>query len=101
MKIVYANNFYLKLKGLMFQKNINYGMYFTNTNKLHTFFMRENIDIIGLNSNNIICDIYQNVKPNKIIILQNSIHTLELPANSKNNYKIGDKINLDIPNLKS
>ena len=101
MKIVYANNFYLKLKGLMFQKNINYGMYFTNTNKLHTFFMRENIDIIGLDSKNIICDIYQNVKPNKIIILKNSIHTLELPANSKNNYKIGDTINLDIPNLKS
>ena len=100
MKIVYANNFYLKLKGLMFQKNINYGMYFTNTTKLHTFFMRENIDIIGLDSNNIICDIYQNIKPNKIIILKNSIHTLELPANSKNNYKIGDTINLDIPNLK-
>ena len=85
----------------MFQKNINYGMYFTNTNKLHTFFMRENIDIIGLDSNNIICDIYQNVKPNKIIILRNSVHTLELPANLKNNYKIGDKINLGIPNLKS
>ena len=101
MKIFYANTFYLKLKGLMFQKDINYGMYFPYTNKLHTFFMRENIDIIGLDSNNIICDIYQNVKPNKIIILKNSIHALELPANSKNSYKIGDKINLGIPNLKS
>ena len=100
MKIIYANTFYLKLKGLMFQKDINYGMYFPYTNKLHTFFMRENIDIIGLDNNNKICDIYHNIKPNKIIILKNSIHTLELPVN-QNNYKIGDTINLDIPNLKS
>lgn len=96
MKIVYANNFYLKLKGLMFQKNINYGMYFTNTNKLHTFFMKENIDIIGLDSNNKICDIYQNIKPNKIIILKNSQNVLELPANTSNCYKIGEKINIDL-----
>lgn len=101
MKIIYANNFYLKFKGLMFQKNINYGMYFPNINKIHTFFMRENIDIIGLDNNNKICDIYQNIKPNKIIILKNSIHTLELPLNSKNSYKIGDTINLDIPFPKS
>ena len=100
MKIIYANTFYLKLKGLMFQKDINYGMYFPYTNKLHTFFMRENIDIIGLDNNNNICDMYHNIKPNKIIILKNSIHTLELPVNQIN-YKIGDTINLDIPNLKS
>lgn len=89
MKIKYANNFYLKLVGLMFKKNINYGMYFPSTNMIHTFFMKENIDIIGLNKENVITEIYANIRPNRIIVLKKSINVLELPQNESKKYYIG------------
>lgn len=91
MEIKIANSFFKKFLGLMFKSNIKYGMYFPNTNMIHTFFMKENIDIIGLDNNNIINEIRLNVKPGKIIILKSSIHTLEVPNNTQN-YKIGDKV---------
>ena len=54
IKILIAKTFKDKLLGLMFQKNINYGLYFPNVNKIHTFFMKEPIDIIGLDKNMIV-----------------------------------------------
>ena len=94
MKIIIANTFNKKLKGLMGQKNINYGMFFPNVNSIHTFFMKEPIDIIGLNKDMIITEIYPNIKPNNIIILNKSAHTLELPNNYSKYYNIGKKVDL-------
>lgn len=94
MKIVIANTFNKKLIGLMFKKNITYGMYFPKVNKIHTFFMKENIDIYGLDKDNNIITSKLNIKPNKIIILKNAKNTLEIPINLNKKYKIGDKIKL-------
>lgn len=79
----------------MLKKNINYGMYFKNVNKIHTFFMLEPIDIIGLDKNKVITEIFISVKPNKIILLRNSKHVLELPNNYSSEYKIGDCFDKD------
>ena len=76
MKIIIADTFNKKLKGLMGQKNINYGMFFPNVNGIHTFFMKEPIDVIGLNKDMTIMEIYPIVTPNKMLILNKSIHTL-------------------------
>lgn len=92
MKIIIAKNFYLKFIGLMFKHNINYGIYFPKVNMIHTFFMRENINVIGLDKNNRVNDIRCNVKPWKIVILSNSVNTLEVPTYI--NYKIGDYIKI-------
>lgn len=92
MKIIIANTYLLKLRGLIGKKNINYGMYFPNVNKIHTFFMKEPIDIIGLSNKKTITEIYPNVKPNRIVILKRSKHTLELPNNASKKLKIGSKI---------
>ena len=55
--IIIAKSFLKRLWGLMGQKDINYGMLFPKCNSIHTFFMKENIDIIGLDENNEVIDI--------------------------------------------
>ena len=92
LKIIIANTFNKKLKGLIGQKSINYGMLFLFFCSIHTFFMKEPIDIIGLNKNHEVTEIFQSIKPNKILILQKSKHVLELPNHFSNNIKLGDII---------
>lgn len=94
MQIVIAKTYNQKLKGLMGKKNIDYGMFFPNVRSIHTFFMLEPIDIIGLDKDMIVKEIYPNVKPNNIIVLKNSKHTLELPKGESKEYKIGDKVKI-------
>ena len=90
-----ANNFCKKLIGLMGQKDINYGMIFPHTNSIHTFFMKENIDVIALNADNEVIFKCENVPINKIINVKNNIKNtsiLELPAYASKQIKIGDKL---------
>ena len=91
LKIIVANTFKKRLIGLMGKKVINYGMLFPKCNSIHTFGMKCNIDIIGLDENNKIIYIYENLPKNKIIRIKypNNLCTiLELPAYFSNNYKI-------------
>ena len=99
MKVKIAKSFKDKLLGLMYQKNIDYGLLITNCKSIHTFFMLENIDVLLLDKNNRILMINRNVKPNKVLIFNNKNKTniLELPSNSSNNLKVNDII--DINNL--
>lgn len=92
MKIITAKTYMQKLTGLMDKKNINYGMFFPGVSSIHTFFMKESIDVIGLNDAMIVTSIYENVKPNKILILKNANHTLELPKGESKRYHIGQKV---------
>lgn len=92
MKIITAETYMQKLTGLMGRKNINYGMFFPGVSSIHTFFMKESIDVIGLNDAMIVTSIYENVKPNKILILKNANHTLELPKGESKHYHIGQKV---------
>ena len=92
MKIITAKTYMQKLTGLMGKKNINYGMFFPGVSSIHTYFMKESIDVIGLNDAMIVTSIYENVKPNKILILTNANHTLELPKGESKRYHIGQKV---------
>ncbi len=92
MKIITAKTYMQKLTGLIGKKNINYGMFFPGVSSIHTFFMKESIDVIGLNDAMIVTSIYENVKPNKILILKNANHTLELPKGESKRYHIGQKV---------
>lgn len=92
MKIITAKTYMQKLTGLMGKKNINYGMFFPGVSSIHTFFMKESIDVIGLNDAMIVTSIYENVKPNKILILKIANHTLELPKGESKHYHIGQKV---------
>lgn len=94
-KIIIARTFKQKLLGLMGKKNINYCLLLLNVNKIHTFLMKENIDLIGLNKDYQVIEIIANVSKNKIILLKESIHTLEVPENYSKNFNIGQKIDID------
>ena len=91
INIIVADTFKTRLLGLMGKKNIDYGMLFPNCNSIHTFNMRENIDILGLNENNEVIYKYENLSKNRIIRINNpkkKTSVLELPNNTSKNIKI-------------
>ena len=91
-EIIIANTFYKRLTGLIGHKNINFGMLFPKCNSIHTYFMKENIDIIGLDTNNEVIYKYENLDKNRVIKINNDIKKtsiLELPANSSKKIRIG------------
>ena len=89
-----ADTFAKKLIGLMGKKDINKGMLFPKTRSIHTFFMRDNIDIIMINKDNIVVYFKKNLKKNKIVIKKEAYHTIELPKDSINYLNIGDKLTI-------
>jgi len=97
MKTIIANRFKDRFLGLMGKKNINYSLLIINCKSIHTFFMKENIDVLLLDKNNKILDIKRNIPPNKILIFKTKKRTniLEMPNNSSIKYKINDNIKLE------
>ena len=90
--IIIAKSFFKRLIGLMGKKDINYGMFFPKCNSIHTFFMKENIDIVGLDENNEVIYKYENLPKNKVIKInydRKKTSILELPANSTAKIRIG------------
>ena len=83
IKIIKADTFFKRLFGLMFKKNITYGMLFKNCKSIHTFFMLDTIDIVTTDKNDNIVKVYKNVKPGKILIGPKGTKNIyELPKNT-------------------
>ena len=80
-----ANNPFKRFFGLMGKKNIKNGIYFPKCNSIHTFFMKEEIDVIMIDNDKKIVLIKENVKRNKVIYKKEAYHTIELPKNTINN----------------
>ena len=79
----------------MGKKDINYGILFPKCNAIHTFFMKQEIDVVGINEENQVIYIYRNVPKNKIVrIKDNAKKTsiLELPKNASKSFVIGSII---------
>lgn len=102
MKIMLDNNklelkdciyFKDKLLGFMFKKNIDYALRF-RCRSIHTFFMKENIDVIITDKSNKVLYVYNNLSKNKIIIKKDAYYFYELPNNT-NTYKVNDRIKLN------
>ena len=82
IKLVECKSFASRFKGFMGKKNINQALIFTKCNSIHTFFMKENIDVIFCDEDNIILYYYRNLAPNKIIWpRRGATRVYELPAN--------------------
>ncbi len=62
-----CKSFTSRLLGLMFKKNINYALLFDKCNSIHTFFMKENIDVIMCDKDNNILFYYRDLGKRKII----------------------------------
>ena len=88
-----AIHFKDRLFGLMGRKNINYGLLFKRCNAIHTFFMREPIDVIVLDQTNKIVFIKNKLLPNKLFRIkskQKNTSILELPQNTSTIFKLNE-----------
>lgn len=102
LPIVLANNFQKRLQGLMGVFPITYGMLFLHCDAIHTFFMKDAIDIVGLNQNNQIIYLYQNLSPNRILRISHGkekIHILELPKNTSKTFTLGETLFFEDENI--
>lgn len=80
IKIVEAKGFKMRLLGFMFKKKINYGLLFKNCRSIHTFFMKNKIDVILTDKDDNIIKTYKSLEKNKIIIGQKKVKNVyELP----------------------
>lgn len=94
LKITNCTTFFQRLKGFMFKKNINEALLFDKCNSIHTFFMKENIDVIMCDKNNTILYFYKNLKPNKIILPKRKVFkVIEMPPDFFN-IKLNSKITI-------
>jgi uncharacterized membrane protein (UPF0127 family) len=89
-----ANTFTKRLIGLMGKRNINKGIFFPKTRSIHTFFMKETIDIIMIDRNNTVVYYKKNLPKWRILIKKKAYHTIELPHNSLNNININDELTI-------
>lgn len=90
----YCTSFKDRLIGNMFRKDI-IDMCFPKCNSVHTFFMRNPIDIYMTDKSYKILFIFKNVKPYKIILpKKNVFYTIETKIN-KYNYQVNDILDLN------
>ena len=94
IEIFILTNIFKRFKGFMFKKNINYALCFPKCNSIHTFFMKENIDVYMTDKNNKVLFIFKDLKKNRIILPKKNIYyTYELPVNYIN-YNLNDYIKI-------
>lgn len=87
VEIKYCNSFKSRLMGFMFKKNFDYALCFPKCNSIHTFFMREKIDVYMTDKDYNILYIKKNMKPWKVILPKKGVYyTFEFPIN-KVDYK--------------
>lgn len=75
-----CNNFKTRFLGLMGKKNIQDIYVFPHCNSIHTFFMREPIDVVLLKKDGTVIKTIENLKPWRMIIPQKNVYwIIELP----------------------
>ena len=76
-----CKSFFDRLKGFMFTKNINRALLFDRCNSIHTFFMKENIDVIMCDKDNKILFFYKDLPKNKVIFPKRKVRKVfETPS---------------------
>jgi len=91
IKVIEAKCFKDRLFGLIGKKNIDYCLLFKRCNSIHTFFMKEAIDVVMTDKDNKIIYIKKNMKKNRIILPKKGVYqTYEFPNNYIKNLKKGD-----------
>ena len=87
MEIRYCKNFFSRLKGFMFKKNFDYALCFPRCNSIHTFFMREPIDVYMTDKNYNILYKKKNMKPWRIILPKKDVYYTNEFTINKVDYK--------------
>ena len=101
MKLIYKNkdielkkckSFYDRLMGFMFKKNINISLLFNKCNSIHTFFMKENIDVIMCDKDNNILFFYKDLPKNKVILPKKGVKKVFETPSGYFDIEIGKKM---------
>lgn len=94
IELIECKSFFSRLKGFMFEKKIDKALLFNHCNSIHTFFMKNNIDVIMCNRDNVILYYYHNLGKNKIVLPKRNIYkTIEIPVGYFD-IKINEKIRM-------
>lgn len=88
-QIKLANGFWSRLLGLMFRKNIHYGLWLLPCTSIHTFGMRFSIDIVFLDVWGEVVGWVCDVRPRRVVFApQNTFSVVEYRAGDQNFSKI-------------
>jgi uncharacterized membrane protein (UPF0127 family) len=91
-----AKTFWQRFSGLMF-KSRKYGLLIEKCSSVHTFFMEFNIDVVCLDEDYKIVEIFYGVKPFRLAAsFKKTKHILELPSGAFDNSVIKPGISLKI-----
>lgn len=76
-----CKSFLERLKGFMFKKKFDYAIFFNKCNSIHTFFMKESIDVIMCDNDNKVLYFYSNLSKNKVILPKKGVRKVfETPS---------------------
>ncbi len=79
--LVECKSFFSRFRGFMGKTNISNAILFNHCNSIHTFFMKENIDVIMCNKDNVVLYYYANIGKNKVIFPKTDVYKVfELPV---------------------
>ena len=97
-KALVADNFFLRLRGLMFRKSMDEeeALIFYHAPSIHTFFMRFPIEVVFLNQKMQVVVIYEELEPRRIVFSTSASIAVELPAHktSDKTLEVGDILEL-------
>lgn len=96
-QVYLAANFFCRLRGLLFRKELKEGegLLLVPCRQVHTFFMSFNIDVLFLNEEGLIIEIWPEMAPGKVSpLVQNAYQVLELPAGTakERNLQKGERL---------
>lgn len=95
-EIYEAKTFWRKFSGLMFRSR-KYGLLIEKCNSVHTFFMKFNIDVVCLDKDYKIVEVFYGVKPFRLAAsFKKTKHILELPSGAVDKSLIKSGISLKI-----
>ena len=103
MKVIYqgkeilgkeCKSFFDRLRGFMFKREIDYFLYFGHCNSIHTFFMKEAIDVVFCDDNYKILYYFPNFVPNRIILPKKGVKCVfEFPVDYFH-FNVGDRLDV-------
>ena len=92
IEIIDCKTFFSRFMGNMFKKNIERGLLFRHCNSIHTFFMKENIDVLMCDRDFKIIYYYKDLEKNRVILPKRKVYAvIELPVNFYS-FEIGERI---------
>lgn len=89
-----SKSFYHRLKGFMFTKDIKVALLFNRCNSIHTFFMKNNIDVIMCDNDNKILYYYKDLGKNKIILPKKGVKKVFETPSKYFDIEIGNKMTI-------